>query len=82
MRFADSECRYVEKFNPHVYSYTGSCVISGKKITVDVPAEGLYKYRQGVLIQDAFPEMSEDDREFLMSGICGEAFDAAFEENN
>lgn len=31
-------------------------------------------------IQDIFPEHSADDRELILSGICGKCFDSLFEE--
>lgn len=79
MKYADSQCRYTEQFNPHCYVYTGKCVMTGEQCSVTVPAEGLYKYRQGALIQDAFPDMPETDREFLISGLSDEAFKAIYE---
>lgn len=82
MMYADHFCKCEETFKDgvHEYVYTGPCVVSGKEITVTLPAEGLYKYRQGAFIQDAFPELSADEREFLMSGISGEEFDRVVEE--
>jgi hypothetical protein len=77
MRYADNCCTYVEEFEPeHVYIYTGKCVVSGEVISVRVPAAGLYAYRQDALIQDAFPAMPVEEREFLMSGISAKAFAA------
>lgn len=76
MRYADAVCRYEEKTEPtHVYVFSGPCISCKKKISVEVPASGIYAYRQGALIQRAFPQMSKDDREFLMSGLCGECWD-------
>lgn len=69
MRYALNHCSYVEQYEPkHVYIFTGPCVVTKKPYSVAVPAEGLYKYHQGAYIQDAFPGLSPDDREFLMSG--------------
>lgn len=36
----------------------------------EFPIEGYMKYEAGHLVQDCFPEMSADDREFLITGIC------------
>jgi hypothetical protein len=33
-----------------------------------------------VHIQNALPNISDNDRELLLSGICGECFDKIFEE--
>lgn len=42
---------------------------------------GLYAYRNGALIQDAFDFLSADEREFLISGLTPEEFDISFDEN-
>lgn len=34
------------------------------------------KWRAGAMIQHALPELSRDDREALMSGLSGDAWDA------
>lgn len=82
MRYADSHCTYTEVFEngEQFYLFTGKCIFTGKSVTVKVPAPGLYAYRQGAHIQDAFPEMSAGDREFLMSGISDEGWDQTFKE--
>lgn len=81
MKYADTCCKYTEKFNPHVYVYEGPCIVTGKMQKVEVPAEELYKYRQGAYIQDAFKSLTPDEREFLMSGISGEAWDKMWGED-
>lgn len=79
MRYADSNCLYSEVFEPeHGYLFTGPCVVTGKRHSVFVPGAGLYQYRQGRHIQDAFPEMSSDNREFLISGISPEGWKKLF----
>lgn len=79
MRYADSNCTYQESYdNGHYYIFTGKCVVTGKGVSVKVPADGLFAYRQGLLIQDAFPGLSVDDREFLISGISKEGWNKTF----
>lgn len=39
---------------------------------------GLRAREAGAMIQDAFPDLSADDREFLMTGITPEEWDTAF----
>lgn len=41
---------------------------------------GCEKYSQGFLIQHAFHTLSADEREFLMTGITPEEWDAMFKE--
>ena len=47
---------------------------------MEVPIEGLVKWKQGVLIQDALPALSRSEREMLVSQTCGTCFDDMFEE--
>lgn len=54
------------------------CNICGKLHVLDVKEESYKLYLSGVHIQDALPELSVDDRELLISGICGTCFDAIF----
>ena len=70
-----SRCTYKEEYTPeHVYIFTGKCIVTGKDYSVTLPAKGLYKYNNGAYVQDAFPELSVDDREFIISGMSPEAF--------
>jgi len=49
---------------------------SGKTNTihVNVTPEGLAAYKAGALIQVAFPNLSADEREFIMTGITPDEF--------
>lgn len=80
MRYAlSSACICAEQFEPkHTYTFTGPCVGTGKPYSVTVPAEGLYAYNQGAYIQEAFPDMSSGDREFLISGFSPEGWKLTF----
>ena len=80
MRYAFSHCTYEEKFENgvHTYVFTGPCFKTGKPYSVIVPAAGLFQYNQGAKIQDAFPHMSNEDREFLMSGYSPEGWNLIF----
>lgn len=82
MRYADSLCTYTEylKNGKQFYCFTGTCIITKKQYSVEVPAEGLYQYRHGKKIQDALAELSVGDREFLMSGISPEGWQQGFSE--
>lgn len=55
-------------------TFTGSCIFTGKEYTtaaypLDAVSAGIRDYTNGALIQDAFPFMSVDDREFIKTGI-------------
>lgn len=56
----------------------GNCVITGKPHSVTVVTSQLVKWQQGALIQDAFPNLHTEDREFLQSGISPEGWKKAF----
>jgi len=45
------------------------CPICIKPAYVNVPAEGIEAYGAGALVQDAFPDLSADEREIFITGI-------------
>lgn len=51
------------------------CPFCLKPSTVDVPIDGLLEYRAGALVQDAFPELSADEREIFITGIHPSCWD-------
>lgn len=55
------------------------CVMCHTKHTILVPLAGYKLWASGQMkIQDALPGLSADERELLMSGICGRCFDKVF----
>lgn len=56
--------------------------VSGKLNTREIPViqEQLDRWRGGMLIQNAMPNLSADDREFIMTGITPEEWEAEFGE--
>lgn len=70
MPYFQTNCSYVETFEPeHCYTFTGKCITSGREVSVTVKSGDLYRYNRGAFIQSAFPYLSADEREFLMSGM-------------
>ena len=57
-------------------------MFSGKpsSITVTATAAQFWKWRNGVMIQDAFPNLTENDREFIMTGVLPAEWDEMFAE--
>lgn len=53
---------------------------SGKDNTleIDVTEEQIIKWQQGMLIQDAMPNLSPDEREFMMTGCTPEDWEDMF----
>tara|TARA_R100001129_G_C5277389_1_gene235846 strand:+ start:352 stop:549 length:198 start_codon:yes stop_codon:yes gene_type:complete len=62
---------------------TMTSMISGKTTTrdIDVEPEQVAAWQNGMLIQDAMPELSAPDREFIMSGITQEEWDGIFKDS-
>ena len=54
------------------------CDICHIEYELTVTEESVDNYRKGMLIQDAFPYLTPDERELLISGICGKCFDNLF----
>ena len=55
-------------------------MVSGITRTLDLPVtqEQLDNYAQGALLQNAFPNLSADEREFIKSGITTEEWESLF----
>jgi len=47
-------------------------------LDINVTDAQIEYYAAGALIQDAFPNLSADDREFIKTGITAESWDAMF----
>lgn len=47
-----------------------NCVFCGNEYEVAVKSTEWFNYINGALVQDAFPDLSTEDREFLISSIC------------
>lgn len=56
--------------------------VSGEVNTLDLPITQtqLDLYAAGALLQDAFPNLTPDEREFIKSGITAEEWDSGDEE--
>jgi hypothetical protein len=74
MRYIDT-LQYKEKHLP-VHQY----IFFDDHYRVTVPAEELFAYRQGKLMQIAMPSVSADDREWLMTGLKPGEFEAIFQD--
>ena len=50
---------------------------NGEVNTLDIPVteEQVQAYMDGALIQNAFPNLSADDREFIKTGITAESWE-------
>lgn len=59
---------------------TRTSMFSGIERTLDLPIteEQLSAWTSGTLIQEAMPELSPNDREFVMTGVTPEEWDKEF----
>ena len=64
---------------------TKRCQLNGQTYEMDIPALtpeklelGLLLHEQGALIQNAFPYLSADEREFLLTGTPPDVWDKLF----
>lgn len=55
-----------------------SCPRCSVHRSVIVPAESYYSWLRGAYIQDAMPDLSEDDREIFLTGYCPSCWDQDF----
>jgi len=51
-----------------------------RELELDVTQEQLDRWQNGELIQNVFPHLSVDEREFLMTGIIGEEWNELMED--
>jgi hypothetical protein len=60
-----------------------TCPLSGKPKTMTVPVTQaqLDDWDSGTLIQDAMPNLSADEREFIMTGMTPDVWDKLFGED-
>lgn len=54
----------------------------GKGAAIEVSAEGLARYKGGEVIQKAFPELSDGEREIILSGTHPECWEAMWAEDD
>lgn len=57
------------------------CVSCKKAITVVVPTAGYRLWLSGELIQKAMPELTDDERELLLSHMCSQCFNSLEEDD-
>lgn len=63
------------------YVYEDVCRLTRKPYaTAKVKGSDLYRYNQGDHVQVAFPYLSADDREFILSGTSSAGWDILFPE--
>jgi hypothetical protein len=51
------------------------CTCCKREVVIEVSALAFDNWNAGALAQDALRELTDDEREILISGICGTCFD-------
>jgi len=59
-------------------TYSKKCIKCKKEIEFKAKSEDIEKWKKGAYIQDVMPYLKVDERELLISGICGPCFDKMF----
>lgn len=54
------------------------CPVCEKPATIEVDDEKFKLWQNGLVIQKAFPELTPDERELLITGIHSECWDKMF----
>ena len=54
------------------------CHMCSKEFTIEVPTNGYFAWCSGERIQKAMSDVPPEERELLISGICGKCFDKMF----
>ena len=60
--------------------YTVTCEGCENVHTFALDQKALEAWQSGVHVQQAFPELSDDERELLISGTCGASWEEMFPE--
>lgn len=69
------------ELNSVIRVVTQACVFCGKSGYIDVPFEAFIDWKvKGQFIQDAMPELSDGEREQILTGTHDECFNENFSE--
>ena len=69
MKYARACCSIIHNRVDHTFTYIGKCIVTGKSVAVTVPEDGVNAYNNGALLQNAFPGLTADERDFLLCGV-------------
>jgi len=61
-----------------------TCINCSKDVRLPITEEqyNIWRNRPNISIQKMFPALTADEREILLSGICGECYDKLFPEED
>jgi len=69
------------KTNNHEVTVVTFCPFCGKANEIEVNEMDYLDWQDGALVQDAFPYLSAEEREMLISGICPTCWAKTFGED-
>ena len=58
--------------------FTVECKMCKAEFKISYLKHDYENWKAGMLIQDAMPYLTDDQREMMISGVCGVCFDALF----
>ncbi len=63
---------------------TRTSQVSGvrRSLDLDITPEQMERYERGGLVQECFPHLPKDQREFIMTGITQEEWDELFKDED
>lgn len=67
---------------------TKKSILTGIEHTIELPIGkdtyelGIFYHDNGMFIQDAFPTLNADEREFILTGVTADEWNDAFPEDN
>jgi hypothetical protein len=65
----------ISKVQEGTYAITTTCPLCRKEQVIEVPAQGWWDWNHRTSIQVAFPGLTEDQREALVTGIDSACWD-------
>lgn len=67
--------------NKKEYTIITACPFCRHANEIAINEADFWDWQDGALVQDAFPYLSADEREMLISGICPNCWDGMFGED-
>jgi hypothetical protein len=58
--------------------YKIKCIKCGRDVVIKANPDDMQKWKEGALLQRAMPYLTADEREIMVSRICGPCFDKMF----
>lgn len=62
----------------HLTVTTRPCMVCKRTSQLNIPVEGYQAWERGALLQNALPELTDDERELLLTGTHPDCWDIAF----